>query len=373
MRRPRLWLAFSLAALLLAAGCGEVPTPPAAYNSSPTALQPSETVWQGPTALPYPMPTREPPSTRVPRTPTPPGPTPIVLGTELAPPEEQVTYVSTTVVVAPVGDGPGQIGVAYTGDFPIAAESFAVDASGNIYVLDEINHRVVEFDPQGRFVANVVYGDAVRAPQGLAVDASGWVYIYDATNEGARVRLFDQKGNLVRDYPLPSWSSGVMKMLVDPGGTLWVGCDGFYPGAPFVEDGPYPGAAVPLGNATEVFDQEYQESHAVPGHLCDSGKTVITYWLTAGGPAYAYNLQGQRLYEIPEGLDCIDGNGNLYRITSSAPEMGTIIWWNSQGKRIATVPYPGGMTLVQASGTVYSFFWDWKENVYRVARSQPVR
>jgi sugar lactone lactonase YvrE len=367
----RLWLALALAGLLLAA-CGEVPTPPAAYSSSPTALQPGETVWQGPTALPYPMPTREPPSTRVPRTPTPPGPTPIVLGTELAPPDEQIAYVSTTVVVAPVGDGPGQIGVAYTGDFPIAAESFAVDASGNIYVLDEINHRVAEFDPQGRFVANVVYGDAVGGPAGLAVDASGWVYIYDAVPEGARVRLFDQKGSLVRDYPIPSWLSQVAKMQIDPSGTLWIESSGIYPNAPFIEDTTYYWGAVPLGNAREVFDEEYQESQAMPGHLCDSGKTLITYWLTAGGPAYAYNLQGQRIYEIPEGLVCVDGNGNPYALQDR--ERGqTIIRWNTQGKRIAAFDLPGGATLVQSNGTVYNFFWDREANVYRVTRSQPAR
>jgi hypothetical protein len=93
--------------------------------------------------------------------------------------------------------------------------------------------------------------------------------------------------------------------------------------------------------------------------------------LSASGPAYAYNLQGQRIYETPEGLDCIDGNGNLYRITSSAPGLGTIVWWNPRGKRIASLDYPGGATLVQASGTIYSFVWDRSAKVYRVTRLQP--
>jgi hypothetical protein len=133
----------------------------------------------------------------------------------------------------------------------------------------------VQFDPQGRFVNNVVYGDAVRAPTALAADTNGQVYICDDIPEGPRIRSFDKEGNLLRDYPIPSWLSPA-NVLVDQNGTLWVDGSGFYPGAPFIEDTIYGWAAVSLGNATTVFAEGDRESKVVPGHVCDNGKTVIT-------------------------------------------------------------------------------------------------
>ncbi len=370
-RKPCLW---TLLVVLVVASCGQIPSALPAYDPSPEVTQPSESLPLGPTNLPYPAPTREPwPGTRTPRIPTPlPGPGPILLGTDAAPAEEQITYDSTVVVVAPAGDGPGQVGLDQTGSLAIGAFYFTVDADGNIYILDEVNRRVVQFDPQGRFVVNLVFGDAIAAPQALAATASGQVFIYDASSAGHKIGLLDREGSLVRDYPIPSWLSWVKTMQVDASGILWAEGMGIIPGAPFIEFGTYSFGAVALGNSEEVFTEEYQERSVVPGHLCDSGKTIITYQL--GEVAYAYNLRGERIYEIPGSTPiCIDGDGNLYGITSSAPGLGHIVWWNPQGKRIASVDYPGGATLVKADGTIYSFVVDWEENLYRVTRLRPGR
>ena len=74
------------------------------------------------------------------------------------------------------------------------------DPQGNIFVSDGyINHRVVKFDKNGRFIRKV--GSNLRGnepyqfntPHSLAVDAQGNVYVADRGN--ARIQVFDN--NLV--------------------------------------------------------------------------------------------------------------------------------------------------------------------------------
>ena len=55
----------------------------------------------------------------------------------------------------------------------------AVDASGNVYVADTSNNRVVEVSPTG---TQTTIGSGFLTPYGVAVDASGNVYVADTSN-----------------------------------------------------------------------------------------------------------------------------------------------------------------------------------------------
>ena len=81
-----------------------------------------------------------------------------------------------------------------------APPTSAWDAQGNIFVPDGyINHRVVKYDKNGRFIRQV--GSHLRGtepyqfntPHSIAVDAQGNVYVADRGN--ARIQVFDN--NLV--------------------------------------------------------------------------------------------------------------------------------------------------------------------------------
>jgi tripartite motif-containing protein 71 len=69
----------------------------------------------------------------------------------------------------------------------------AVDAAGNVYVVDTENNRVEEFDPNGRFLAKWgVRGVGLGAfsqPTAVAVGCSGSVYVADTNNN--RIERFD--------------------------------------------------------------------------------------------------------------------------------------------------------------------------------------
>ena len=92
----------------------------------------------------------------------------------------------------------------------------AWDPQGNIFISDGyVNHRVVKYDKDGRFLAQVGSekpGSAVgelNLPHGLSVDLAGNVYVADRTN--TRMQVFDNnlKPKAVYDNIGDSWSTCV--------------------------------------------------------------------------------------------------------------------------------------------------------------------
>lgn len=382
-------LALCLLILLLAA-CGDLPTvaPPPGQDTPPSPTVDSYPMPQV-TSTPDPYPRVIP--TDVPWTPVHPSPPPNVpiLGNEWAPLEERETYVSTTVVVAPVGDGPGEIGYLVDARYglPVRASHFALDGQGNLYILDLVNRRVVQFDANGGFVANIVYGDTVRelkSAADLAVDPEGRVYIYDTgasvgTNledMAPKVRLFDRQGTMLRVYPVPSWFSGgqIHAMRVDEQGILWVEGNGSYQNAPIIESQRYATGIVPLGNANETFDEQYQRTAAVPGLMCNTG-TYFSYIVRDS--LYLYDSQGHYLYECPHctGRFEMDTEGNMYLrryiYTEGQTSSYTVEKYNPQGRTVAAFGTPIGTIRVDETGAVYCLVFDQQSAThYQVIRWQ---
>jgi sugar lactone lactonase YvrE len=90
------------------------------------------------------------------------------------------------------------------------------DPQGNIFVSDGyVNHRIVKYDKNGRFLAQVGSEKAgsevgqLSLPHGLAVDLQGNVYVADRNN--TRIQVFDNnlKPKAVYDNIGDSWSTCV--------------------------------------------------------------------------------------------------------------------------------------------------------------------
>lgn len=106
---------------------------------------------------------------------------------------------------------------ASTALFNQANHVFVAD-NGDIYVSDGyVNSRVIKFDSAGNF-QRIFGGEQgpgngqLNLPHGVALDSGGRVLVNDSGNE--RVAVFDQSGNFVEAWPVPS-RGGIVVMADD--------------------------------------------------------------------------------------------------------------------------------------------------------------
>ena len=111
---------------------------------------------------------------------------------------DAVTKTITTVAGTGVAGYSGDGGAATSARLNLVRD-VAVDAAGNLYIADEVNHRIRWVDPSGvirTFAgtgASGFSGDGgpatsarIRGPRGVAVDPSGRVLIGDTANHAIR-------------------------------------------------------------------------------------------------------------------------------------------------------------------------------------------
>jgi len=96
-------------------------------------------------------------------------------------------------------------GISGSGDGQFnAAHAVAVDASGNIYVVDQYNHRIQKFNSSLTYLTqwggNGSAAGKFNAPYAVAIDSSGNVYVSDFNH---RVQKFDSSGNFISMF---GWS-----------------------------------------------------------------------------------------------------------------------------------------------------------------------
>jgi tripartite motif-containing protein 71 len=200
-------------------------------------------------------------------------------------------------------------------------EGVAVDASGNVYVADTYNHRIQKFSSNGSFIT--AWGSfghidgQFDTPGGVAVDASGNVYVADTNND--RIQKFDNNGNYITRLE----SSG----LGD--GQFW------FPG----------GVAVDASGNIYVADTY---NHRI--QKFSSNGSFITTWGSSG------DSDGQ--FNAPGGVT-VDASGNIYvadtnnhRIQKFSSNGTLITKWGSIGSGDGQFNSPSGIT-VDASGNVY--------------------
>jgi len=118
------------------------------------------------------------------------------------------------------GDGPGEF---------FDPEQVAVDANGDVWVADVLNHRIQRFDANGSFLAAFgTFGTGngqFNSPRGMAIDdAAGEVYVVDSLND--RVQVFDRDGNWLRGWGTAGSGDGQLSfprgVAVDGSGNVFV-------------------------------------------------------------------------------------------------------------------------------------------------------
>lgn len=87
----------------------------------------------------------------------------------------------------------------------------AIDADGNVYVVDTGNKRVRVYDPNGVWLRDIGQGGSgegqLDEPAGIAIGNDGRVYIADTWNR--RIAVFDTMGNWIANYPVRAWYGNI--------------------------------------------------------------------------------------------------------------------------------------------------------------------
>jgi tripartite motif-containing protein 71 len=121
------------------------------------------------------------------------------------------------------GSGEGQIG-AGTRSGP---EDLAIDLQGNVYVADRVNNRILKFDSNGVYLRTIGRPGAngrgeLQGPGDITVDRRGNIYVVDATF----LQKFDATGAFVAQWSTldgPFEKAG--EVMADAEGNLYVNTD----------------------------------------------------------------------------------------------------------------------------------------------------
>jgi RHS repeat-associated protein len=104
----------------------------------------------------------------------------------------------------------------------------AIDAKGNLWVADQGNNRIQEFNEKGEFVkAFGSWGTGngqFKAPKSIAFDAKGNYWVADSGNN--RLEQFNEKGEFLKAVGSVGTGNGQFKgpegIAIDPKGNIWV-------------------------------------------------------------------------------------------------------------------------------------------------------
>jgi len=112
-----------------------------------------------------------------------------------------------------------------TGDGQLAEpEGTAVDSTGNIYVVDRKNNRVVKYNSSGAYQSS--FGSSgsgngeFNRPYGIAIDSQNNVYILDSGNQ--RVQKFDSSGAYLAKFSTGITTTYAMYIAVDSSDNIYI-------------------------------------------------------------------------------------------------------------------------------------------------------
>ncbi len=244
----------------------------------------------------------------------------------------------------------------------------AVDAAGNVYVADTINHRIQKFDSAGAFIGKwgeQGSGDGeLFSPSGVAVDTFGNVYVADTGND--RIQKFDPDGAFVNRWGTGGTGDGEFKnprgVAVDSAGNVYVADTTNHRVQKFDSSGVF---ITKWGNAGSS-DGEFQSPSGVAVDAAGNVYVADTFnhrvqkfdssglFLATLGAAGS----GDGQFQSPDGV-AVDASGNVYvadtvndRVQKFTADGAFVNRWGTGGTGDGQFDSPGGLA-VDAAGNVY--------------------
>jgi sugar lactone lactonase YvrE len=202
----------------------------------------------------------------------------------------------------------------------------AVDSSGNIYVSDSDNSRVQKFSSSGVYITQFgSYGSdngQFKSQWGIAVDVSGNIYVVDTFN--FRVEKFDSSGNFLVKWGSDGFGDGEFSypygIAVDGSGNVYVADNGNNRVEKFDSNGNFLGKWGSYGS--DNFQFKNPCGVAVDGsgnvYVADNGNGLIKKFDSSGNFLTKWGSwgSGEGQFTFPRGL-AVDDLGNVYVTDSS--------------------------------------------------------
>lgn len=227
-------------------------------------------------------------------------------------------------------DTSGNLQSSYEATVPLAnnalnsPKSSAVDESGNLYVADTGNSRVLKFDTSGEFVSilgsNGSANGQFNAPTGITIDSSGNIYVLDAGNN--RVQKFNNQGIFDIKWGTAGSGTGQFNFAGEP-------------------------AQIALDGSNNVY-------------VVDSGNNRVQKFSSTG--TYVSHIgnggSGNGQFSLPTGID-IDADGNIYvvdtqhhRVEKFDANGNYLLQFGSLGTSNGQLEFPVGVTI-DSKGNVF--------------------
>jgi len=250
--------------------------------------------------------------------------------------------------------------------------SIAVDANGNILVVDRTNHRIQVYNSSGVYQSTIGTASAVadntgfNSPWGIALDSQGNLYVSDQANH--RVQIFNSSyvyqstigtGAIVSDN---TGFNNPSDIHVDASGNIYVSDRGNHRVQIFDNTQTY---VATIGTGAAVSDNTgFNAPHGLTtdasGNLYVTDRSNGRVQVFGPGPTYTYSNTISGLV-FPLGVD-IDGNGNLYiaealthrlRVFDNTLSLlGSVVTGTSSGSTNTDLNTPSDVT-VDVNGRIY--------------------
>jgi len=172
---------------------------------------------------------------------------------------------SARVAGASWGSGDRQVGLEDGVDMPTGASAFDVDSSGDVYLFDEANGRMLEFAPGGPVQAIPLPGLSGEKGDLRVSDTTGTAYVLevaDAASQQPLLRSYSLQGSALSSSPVADDAAAQVRLS---GSTAFVS---EYPSSMW--------APVLQANGRAPVDPSSQLSRAFPGAPAQDGNVVVT-------------------------------------------------------------------------------------------------
>ncbi len=195
-------------------------------------------------------------------------------------------------------------------------KDIAVSSAGEIYVVDNKNHRIQKFDADGNFVtAWGTYGKGegqFDKPTGIGIDSRGNVFVADTWNH--RIQKFDADGEFILTFGDSREFWAPKDVIIDKDGDLYIANTGYHRIDKYSGNGRKQWSVGQKGSGptefTEPVGVALDRLNRV--YVCDTANKRISLFDKDGHLLKSYPVFGWDYYYTEPYIALDERNGNIY-------------------------------------------------------------